>query len=228
MPISDATPVTIEVSGEGDVSGLLLKPKDARALYVFAHGAGAGMTHASMAAIAKGLAERGIASLRYQFLYMERKSKRPDPPKLAQAAVRAAVAEARRLAPRLPLIAGGKSFGGRMTSGAQAASPLEGVQGLIFLGFPLHPAGKPARDRADHLSQVKIPMLFLQGTRDALAELDQLHPVIKELGKRATLKLYDPADHSFHVPAKSGRKDPEVLNEILDDFAAWVDKVIAA
>lgn len=227
MPVPDATPVTIEVPGEGQVSGLLLKPKDARALYVFAHGAGAGMAHASMAAIAKGLAERGIASLRYQFLYMERKSKRPDAPKLAQAAVRAAVAEAVQLAPRLPRFAGGKSFGGRMTSGAQAVAPLDGVRGLIFLGFPLHPAGKPARERADHLSHVDIPMLFLQGTRDALAELDQLEPVIKSLGKRATLKLYDPADHSFHVPAKSGRKDAEVLSEILDDFAAWVDKVIA-
>jgi uncharacterized protein len=228
MPVPDATPVTIEVTGEGQVSGLLLKPKDARAFYVFAHGAGAGMTHASMAAIAKGLAERGIASLRFQFLYMERKSKRPDPPKLAQAAVRAAIAEARRLAPKLPRFAGGKSFGGRMTSGAQAASPLDGVRGLIFLGFPLHPAGKPARERADHLSNVQIPMLFLQGTRDALAELDELQPVIKSLGKRAALKLYDPADHSFHVPAKSGRKDPEVLNEILDDFVAWVDEVIAS
>lgn len=228
MPVSDAAPVTIEVAGEGHVSGLLLKPKDARALYVFAHGAGAGMAHASMAAIANGLAERGIASLRYQFLYMERKSKRPDPPKLAQAAVRAAVAEAAKLAPSLPLYAGGKSFGGRMTSGAQAVAPLGAVRGLIFLGFPLHPAGKPARERADHLASVNIPMLFLQGTRDALAELDQLEPVIKSLGRRATLKLYDLADHSFHVPAKSGRKDAEVLNEILDDFAAWVDRAIAS
>lgn len=228
MPTPDATPVTIDVAGEGQVSGLLLKPKDARAIYVFAHGAGAGMAHASMAAIAKGLAERGIATLRYQFLYMERKSKRPDPPKLAQAAVRAAVAEARRLAPKLPLFAGGKSFGGRMTSGAQAVAPLDGVRGLIFLGFPLHPAGKPGRERADHLANVRIPMLFLQGTRDALAELDLLQPVVKDLGKLATLKLYDPADHSFHVPAKSGRKDAEVLAEILDDFAKWVDQVIAS
>lgn len=228
MPTQDATPVTIDVAGEGQVSGLPLKPKGASAMYVFAHGAGAGMAHASMAAIAKGLAERGIATLRYQFLYMERKSKRPDPPKLAQAAVRAAVAEAQRLAPELPLFAGGKSFGGRMTSGAQAAAPLDGVRGLIFLGFPLHPAGKPARERADHLGNVHIPMFFLQGTRDALAELDLLKPVIKDLGKRATLKLYDPADHSFHVPAKSGRKDAEVLTEILDDFAKWVDEVIAS
>ena len=159
---------------------------------------------------------------------MERKSKRPDPPKLAQAAVRAAVAEAQHLAPKLPLFAGGKSFGGRMTSGAQAVAPLDGVRGLIFLGFPLHPAGKPGRERADHLANVRIPMLFLQGTRDALAELDLLQPVVKDLGKLATLKLYDPADHSFHVPAKSGRKDAEVLAEILDDFAKWVDQVIAS
>lgn len=228
MPTPDATPITIDVTDKDHVSGLLLKPQDARAFYVFAHGAGAGMTHASMAAIAKGLAMRGIASLRYQFLYMERKSKRPDPPKLAQAVVRAAVAEVRRRAPKLPLFAGGKSFGGRMTSGAEATAPLDGVRGLVFLGFPLHPAGKPAQERADHLANVNIPMLFLQGTHDALAELDQLQPVIKSLGKRATLKLYDPADHSFHVPAKSGRKDADVLDEILDDFTRWVDQVIAA
>lgn len=228
MPASDATQITLEVPGQGSVSGLLLKPEDARAFYVFAHGAGAGMAHAAMAAIAKGLAERGIATLRYQFLYMERKSKRPDPPKLAQAAVRAAIAEARRHAPKLPLFAGGKSFGGRMTSGAQATAPLDNVRGLIFLGFPLHPAGKPARERADHLGDVEIPMLFLQGTRDALAELGELEPVIKSLGKRATLKLFDPADHSFHVPAKSGRRDAEVLSDILDEFARWVDQVIAA
>jgi predicted alpha/beta-hydrolase family hydrolase len=164
--------------------------------------------------------------LRYQFLYMERKSGRPDTPRLAQAAVRAAVAEARRLLPKLPLFAGGKSFGGRMTSGAQAAEPLDDVLGLVFLGFPLHPAGKPGRERAEHLANVDIPMLFLQGTRDALAELDHLEPVIKSLGKRAMLKLFKDADHSFHMPAKSGRKDADVLKEILDDFAQWVDKVI--
>jgi len=224
---AQAKPLTIDVGKEGAVSVLFLKHAAPRALYVFAHGAGAGMTHRSMASIADGLAERGIATLRYQFLYMERKSKRPDPPKLAQAAVRAAVAEARRLAPELPLFAGGRSFGGRMTSGAQAAEPLADVKGLVFLAFPLHPAGKPGRERAEHLAQVHIPMLFLQGTRDALAELDQLEPVIAFLGKRATLKLFDPADHSFHVPAKSGRKDSEVLTEILDEFARWVDRVIA-
>lgn len=225
---AEAKPITIEVGKEGSVSGLVLKPASARALYVFAHGAGAGMTHRSMAAIADGLAERGIATLRYQFLYMERKSGRPDAPKLAQAAVRAAVAEARKLSPKLPLFAGGKSFGGRMTSGAQAMEPLDGVKGLVFLGFPLHPAGKPGRERAEHLANAHIPMLFLSGTRDTLAELEHLEPVVKSLGKKATLKLFEHADHSFHVPAKSGRKDAEVLNEILDEFARWVDKVIAA
>jgi predicted alpha/beta-hydrolase family hydrolase len=225
MP-AETRPITINVGKEGTVSGLLIEPPSPRALYVFAHGAGAGMTHRSMASIAEGLAERGIATLRYQFLYMERKSGRPDAPKLAQAAVRAAVVEASHLLPHLPRFAGGKSFGGRMTSGAQATGPLPEVKGLIFLGFPLHPAGKPARDRADHLANVHVPMLFLQGTRDALAVLDQLEPVIKSLGKRTTLKLFDQADHSFHVPAKSGRKDGDVLKEILDEFAKWVDKVI--
>jgi predicted alpha/beta-hydrolase family hydrolase len=227
MP-ADAKPITIEIAKEGSVSGLVLKPRSPRALYVFAHGAGAGMTHRSMVSIAEGLYERDIATLRYQFLYMEKKSGRPDAPRLAQAVVRAAVAEARALMPKLPLFAGGKSFGGRMTSGAQAAEPLAGVKGLVFLGFPLHPAGKPGRERAEHLAQVHIPMLFLSGTRDALAELDLLEPVVKSLGMRATLKLFGHADHSFHVPAKSGRKDAEVLSEILDDFATWVDKVIAA
>lgn len=226
MP-AEAKPVVIEVGNHGSVSGLFIKPPSPRALYVFAHGAGAGMTHRSMASIAEGLAERSIATLRYQFLYMERKSGRPDAPKLAQGAVRAAVAEARKLLPESPLFAGGKSFGGRMTSGAQAEEPLASVRGLIFLGFPLHPAGKPGRERAEHLAQVDIPMLFLQGTRDALAELDQLEPVITSLGSRATLKLFEEADHSFHVPAKSGRKDADVLKEILDSFVHWVDGVIA-
>ena len=228
MPERDQERVTIEIAGHGSVSALLQRPTAAKALYVLAHGAGAGMTHPAMTAIANGLVARNIAVLRYQFLYMEKKTKRPDPPKLAQATVRAAVAEGGRLVPGLPLFAGGKSFGGRMTSGAQAAEPLPGVEGLVFLGFPLHPAGKPGRERAEHLAAVQIPMLFLQGTRDALAELDHLKPAIKSLGKRATLKLFDDADHSFHVPARTGRKDAEVLNDILDEFAGWIDTVIAA
>src|SRR5438034_7347544 len=170
-------PVTITVNDAQRVSGLLQVPAEARACYVLAHGAGAGMAHPFMAAIANGLAERGIATLRYQFPYMERGSRRPDSPKLAHAAVRAAVLEASRLVPELALFAGGKSFGGRMTSQAQAASPLAGVRGLVLLGFPLHPAGRPSDERAKHLFDVQIPMLFLQGTRDALADLQLLQPL---------------------------------------------------
>ncbi|WOH66008.1 alpha/beta family hydrolase [Bradyrhizobium sp. BWA-3-5] len=221
-----AEPLRVEVGPTEAVSALLVQPPQPRACYVFAHGAGAGMAHASMEAAARGLAERGIASLRYQFPYMEKGSKRPDPPALAHAAVRAAVTEAARNYPALPLIAGGKSFGGRMTSQAQAASPLPGVRGLAFLGFPLHPAGKPASDRAKHLAEVEIPMLFLQGTRDALAELSLLKPVVKGLGSRATLHLLEAADHSFHVLKSSGRNDRAVLDEALDAFAAWVDEIV--
>jgi predicted alpha/beta-hydrolase family hydrolase len=215
----------IAVSETTAVSALLERPERARAVYVFAHGAGAGMTHGSMEAVAAGLADRGIATLRYQFPYMEKGGKRPDPPAVAQAAVRAAVAEAARLCADLPLFAGGKSFGGRMTSQAQAAAPLPGVRGLVFLGFPLHPAGKPASDRAHHLADVKIPMLFLQGTRDALAEVTLLEPVIASLGSRATLHLVKEADHSFHVLVRSGRNNREVMHEVLDAFAAWVDRI---
>lgn len=220
-------PVTIKVDDAVRVSGLVHKPPRMRAGYVLAHGAGAGMTHPFMAAVASELGERGIATLRYQFPYMEQGGKRPDPPKLAHAAVRAAVAEASHLLPGLPLIAGGKSFGGRMTSQAQAAQPLSGVHGLAFLGFPLHPAGRPSQERAKHLSDVRIPMLFLQGTRDALAALDQLEPVCAALGNRATLTLFADADHSFHVPARTGRKDPQVRSDMLDALAAWIDNVIA-
>ena len=204
---------------------MLIKPPQARACYVFAHGAGAGMAHASMETIATGLAERGIATLRYQFPYMEKGSKRPDAPAVAHAAVRAAVAEAARCCAGLPLIAGGKSFGGRMTSQAQALRALPGVRGLAFFAFPLHPAGKPSSDRAKHLAEVAIPMLFLQGTRDALAELGLLEPVVKGLGKLATLHLVNEADHSFHVLARSGRNDREVMTEVLDAFAAWAGKI---
>src|SRR5688572_23781802 len=194
-------PVSIVVESGEQVSGLLQAPADALACYVLAHGAGAGMTHAFMAAVAEGLAERSVATLRYQFPYMERGSRRPDSQKLAQATVRAAVAEASRRLPGMPLVAGGKSFGGRMTSQAQAASPLPGVRGLAFIGFPLHPAGKPSDDRADHLAQVTVPMLFLQGTRDELAGLELLQPVVDRLQPLATLQLFGDADHSFHVPA---------------------------
>ena len=201
---------------------ILDSPKSAKALLVLAHGAGAGMKHPFMAAVAKGFAERGIATLRYEFDYMAKGSKRPDPPKVAQARVREAVAEAARRMPGVPLFAGGKSFGGRMTSQAQAESPLEGVLGLVFFGFPLHAAGKPSADRAKHLAEVKVPMLFLQGSRDALADLKLLTPVVKKLGALATLEIVEGADHSFHVPAKSGRSDADVLAGILDGAAAWM------
>lgn len=186
------------------------------------------MNHPFMATVAADLALRGIATLRYQFPYMERGTKRPDPPQLAQATVRAAVAAALKALPKLPLIAGGKSFGGRMTSQAQAKAPLPAVRGLAFLGFPLHPAGKPSQDRAKHLFDVKIPMLFLQGTRDTLAMLDQLEPLCQTLGGRATLKLFQDADHSFHVPARTGRKDVQVRGEVLDALVAWIDATITA
>jgi uncharacterized protein len=222
-----AKPITFAVDDDTQVSGLLQAPANARTGYVLAHGAGAGMQHPFMATVADELALRGIASLRYQFPYMERGSRRPDPPALAQATVRAAVAQAWRLLPQLPLIAGGKSFGGRMTSQAQAKAPLPGVRGLAFLGFPLHPAGKPSRERAEHLFDVSVPMLFLQGTRDALAALDQLEPVCRALGARATLKLFEDADHSFHVPARSGRNDAQVRAQILDALTAWIDDAIS-
>jgi predicted alpha/beta-hydrolase family hydrolase len=215
----------IRVDADREVSGILDLPPKAQACLVLAHGAGAGMTHAFMQAVASELAERGIATLRFQFPYMEAGGRRPDPPKLAHATVRAAVEAAARETKDMPLFAGGKSFGGRMTSQAQAIEPLAGVRGLVFFGFPLHPAGKPSAERGDHLADIKVPMLFLQGTRDALAELDLLRPLLKSLGKRATLELAEDADHSFHVPARSGRKDGEVRGELLDVAAGWMKKV---
>jgi predicted alpha/beta-hydrolase family hydrolase len=228
VPSPSAEKLTIAVNDAMSVSGLLLVPPRARACYVLAHGAGAGMTHPFMAAVAAELAQRSIATLRYQFPYMEQGGRRPDPPKLAHAAVRAAVAEASRRQPKLPLIAGGKSFGGRMTSQAQATAPMEHVRGLAFLGFPLHPAGRPSQERGKHLFDVRIPMLFLQGTRDALAMLDQIEPLTKALGDRATLKLYEYADHSFHVPVRSGRTDAQVRSDLLDALAAWIDEAIGS
>ena len=208
--------------GDGQVSGLLIRPERAKALYLFAHGAGAGMTHASMASNAEGLAERGIATLRYQFPYMEKGQKRPDPPAIAHAAVRAAAATASELAPDLPLFAGGRSFGGRMTSQAQADEALKGVRGLAFIGFPLHPAEKPGIERAEHLKRVQVPMLFVSGARDAMAELNLLEPVVSGLGSRATLHLIADADHSLKVPAKSGRTSAQAEGEALDTIAAWM------
>jgi predicted alpha/beta-hydrolase family hydrolase len=218
----DAETITIRIDDKSSVSGLWLAPPAPRACLVLAHGAGAGMTHKSMAATAAGLAERSVATLRYQFPYMEKGGKRVDPPPVAHAAVRAAAAEGLRRAGGAPLFAGGRSFGGRMTSQAQALEPLGGVHGLVFFAFPLHPAGKPSIDRAEHLAAIEIPMLFLQGTHDALAELDLLQPLVAGLGPRARLDLFADADHSFHVAAKTGRKDAEVLAQALDGVAAWV------
>lgn len=217
-----ATPVTIPLPDGDSVSGLLRAPPGAWACHVLAHGAGADMHHGFMAAMAEGLAARGVATLRFQFPFTERGGKRPDAPAVAQAAVRAAVDDAMRRLPGLPLFAGGKSFGGRMSSQAQAASPLPGVRGLVFTGFPLHAAGKPGTERARHLADVAVPMLFLQGTRDALADLALLRQVTQGLGDRATLHVVQGADHAFHVLVRSGRNDAEVLRELLDTAAAWM------
>jgi predicted alpha/beta-hydrolase family hydrolase len=217
----------LDIENATSVSALLLRPDNARACFVFAHGAGAGMSHPFMETVATGLCERGIATLRYQFPYMEKGSKRPDAPAVAHAAVRAAVAEAARRCPGLPLIAGGKSFGGRMASQAQSIAPLPGVRGLAFLGFPLHPPGEPSTTRAAHLSDIKIPMLFLQGTRDDFAEMTLLEPVAKGLGGLASLHVVKEGDHSLHVPARSGRNDREVMTEVLDALSAWVGGLAA-
>ena len=203
------------------MSALLQRPLDARLLYVLAHGAGAGMRHPFLASVARALAGRGIATLRYQFPYVEAQARRPDPPGVLEATVRSAVAAAASAAPGLPLVAGGKSLGGRMTSNAQAKQPLPGVRGLVFLGFPLHPPKRPGDARAEHLSAVQVPMLFLQGTRDDLAELRLLEPVCHRLGDRATLHVVEGADHSFRVLKRSGRSDEEVVAELGDAVANW-------
>jgi uncharacterized protein len=222
MNVASPQKLKLNIDDSNAVSALLLRPSTAEACFVFAHGAGAGMTHEFMERVSVGLFERNVATLRYQFRYMESGSKRPDAPTVAHVAVRAAVQEAARCCPGLTLIAGGKSFGGRMTSQAQSIAPLAGVRGLAFLGFPLHPAGKPSDIRAKHLDQVDVPMLFVQGTRDKLAELTLLEPVVTRLGSSATLQRVQEADHSFHVLARSGRNDREVMTEVLDALAAWI------
>jgi uncharacterized protein len=222
--VTGAEPIEIEVA-EKRVSGLLLSPPQAKACFVVAHGAGAGMLHPFMAKLATDLAARRMATLRYQFPYMEKGSKRPDPPALCHATVRAAVRAAHDLLPNLPLIAGGKSFGGRMTSQAQAAAPMPQVRGLAFLGFPLHPPKEPSDKRAEHLSQVRIPMLFLQGARDEFAQAARLMPVIARLGKLATLCLLPGADHSFKVPARGAVTAAEINDELLSALENWTDAV---
>jgi predicted alpha/beta-hydrolase family hydrolase len=225
MPASAELAIAVG-DGAGQVSGLLARPDDAQALYVLAHGAGAGMRHPFLERMAERLGDHAIATLRYQFPYMERRARRPDTPVVAERTVRAAVREAARAAPGLPLVAGGKSFGGRMTSAAQANEPLAGVRGLVFLGFPLHPPGRPGTARAEHLFRIHVPMLFLQGTRDEFADLELLRPVIERLGERATLALVEGGDHSFHVLKRTGRTDAAVFDELVGTIARWVSGVI--
>ncbi|MES3004418.1 MAG: alpha/beta family hydrolase [Pseudomonadota bacterium] len=218
------SPIQIPLPTGKSISALLQLPDSPRACFVFAHGAGAGMNHSFMSDLADALCDRGIATLRYQFPFMEEGSKRPDSPAVAHAAVRAAVATAASSLPGIPLFAGGKSFGGRMTSQAQAQAPLEGVRGLVFVGFPLHPAGKPSIERAKHLSEVKVPMLLLQGTRDALADMDLIRSTAGTLGDLATLHVVEGADHSFHVLVRSGRTDAQVMEELASSITAWIDE----
>lgn len=228
-PDARSTPVrTIRIeTGGGHVTGLLSRPSLAHGLLVLAHGAGAGIRHRFFEALVPLLDARGVATLRYQFPYMERGRRRPDLPAVAQRTVRDAVAATREHAGDLPLVAGGKSFGGRMTSQAQAETPLPGVRGLVFLGFPLHAAGKPDRRRAEHLARVTVPMLFVQGTRDSLASRDQLEPVVRDLGARAALTIVDGGDHSFAVPKSSGRSVGDVLGAVAGAVARWVESVTA-
>src|SRR3954468_12828485 len=220
-----AKELKLETERIGTVSAILIQPDTARACYVLAHGAGANMRHSFMDQVAAGLADRGVATFRFNFPYMEKSQGRPDRPAVAHAAIRAAVEEAARLCPGLKLVAGGKSFGGRMTSQAQSKAPLPSVKGLAFLGFPLHADNKPSTERAEHLAQVDIPMLFLQGTRDKLADLGHLKPVIDALGPKATLHEVEGGDHSFAVLRKSGRTNDEALAEVLDTLTAWIDEL---
>ena len=222
MSSTTATRHILSVADNLQVSALLLRAIDEHACLTLGHGAGAGMEHPSMAALSEELASQGVSTLRYQFPYMERGSRRPDPPALCHATVRAAATLANALLPGTPLFAGGRSFGGRMSSQAQALAPLPGVRGLVFFAFPLHPADKPSVERAEHLAQVKVPMLFLQGTRDALATVSLLQGVVNKLGDAATLKLLQGADHSFHVPARAAPKAKEIKAEMFQALKAWM------
>ena len=223
--LSHTADLKIRLANHGQVSALLDRPPDAWLLYVLAHGAGAGMQHRFLESMARALSVRGVATLRYQFPYMEAGAKRPDSPAVAEAAVRGAVELATELAGGIPVVAGGKSFGGRMTSGAAARS-LPGVRGLVFLGFPLHPPGKPGTERADHLDSVVVPMLFLQGTRDQFAQLDLVTTVCRRLGTRATLHLIEDGDHSFNVPKRTGRGSAAVMDELADTIVEWAASVL--
>ncbi len=223
--MAEAKRLQFAVEGAGEVSALLLLPAEARVMLALAHGAGAGMSHPFLAALTSELAAVGVATLRYQFPYMEQRRRVPDSPAVLTATVRAAVRTAAEAAPRLPLIVGGKSMGGRMSSQAAAQQPLDTVRGLVFFGFPLHPPNKPGTKRAEHLKQVTIPMLFLQGTRDTLADLTLLKPICDGLGSRATLHIIDTADHSFHLLKKSGKADADALRELAQTTASWALKI---
>jgi predicted alpha/beta-hydrolase family hydrolase len=227
MTAVDSKSVEINVDDSTRVAGILIAPRESKACFVVAHGAGAGMQHPFMASLANDLAALRIATLRYQFPYMERRGRRPDTPAVCHATVRAAVAAAGALVPSLHLIAGGKSFGGRMTSQAQAAKPLPRVRGLVFLGFPLHPPKQPSDTRGEHLLKVQIPMLFLQGARDALADVTLLNPLVKRLGNRATLCVLQDADHSFRVPARSTTTNSQINDEVLSALATWAEGTTA-
>jgi uncharacterized protein len=220
-----AESMRLQIQNEGEVSALFLRPPQAYCLLVLAHGAGAGMNHRFMETIANELAIAGVATFRYQFPYMEHHRRLPDAPRVLTATVRAAVVKAREVAPELPLLAGGKSLGGRMTSLAAAGEPLDSVRGLVFFGFPLHPPNKPGVKRADHLAGVNLPMLFLQGTRDQLADLNLLRPVLEKLGSKATLHVVDAADHSFHVLQRSGKTDREIMRELAQVFVSWAKTI---
>jgi predicted alpha/beta-hydrolase family hydrolase len=213
------------VPGTGEVSAILVRPANARWLLVLAHGAGAGMTHPFLEKLTRELTDVGVASFRYQFLYMEERRRVPDSPAVAMATAAAAVRAAAEAAPGLLLLAGGKSFGGRMSSQAASQQLLEGVRGLVFFGFPLHPPNKPGSKRAEHLAKVQIPMLFLQGTRDTLADLKLLRPICNDLGKLATLHVVETGDHSFHVLKSSGKSDADVLRELAQTTASWAEKL---
>lgn len=220
-----AESVRFPIQNVGEVSALFMRPPQARYLLVLAHGAGAGMNHPFMEAIANELAIVGVATFRHQFPYIEQRRRVPDAPRILTATVRAAVRKAREAAPKLPLLAGGKSLGGRMTSLAEAEEALDAVRGLVFFGFPLHPPGQPGVKRADHLADVDLPMLFFQGTRDQFADLKLLRPVLGKLGSKATLHVVDTADHSFHVLQRSGKSDWEVLRELAQTLASWAKTI---
>lgn len=226
--MSNSEDIRVAVQDAGEVSAALLRPQSAQCLLVMAHGAGAGMNHPFMTAIANELASAGVASLRFQFPYMEQRRRSPDRPPVLTATVQAAVQAASKATPDLPLFAGGKSLGGRMTSLAASEGRLDNVRGLVFFGFPLHPPNQPGTKRAEHLSEVKLPMLFLQGTRDALADLKLLQPILAKLGTRATLRVIEGADHSFHVLKTSGKTDKEVLKELAQTASDWMKKLALA